>query len=113
MYLGILPISNAHVTGTMFGTVKAHFIRRMSEDECWNPGALKQLKGTPWRPVLGSGDSMTPTHNKSDQRAELEDHHADAVPPAIEDEELHERMRPTRHTYEHSGRLAQTYPSTA
>ena len=56
MYLGHRDESGEAIIGTKEGIVKCRsFRRKVIKEERWDAQAIKDIQGTPWRPVPGRG----------------------------------------------------------
>ena len=55
IWLGRATESDEHIVGTAQGVYTARSIRAKNDQEIWNSGLIKSMKGTPW--ASGSSDA--------------------------------------------------------
>ncbi len=51
IWLGLRWRSDEHLVGTKDGVVKARTVRRLLDDQKWNPEMINQIRGAPRRPT--------------------------------------------------------------
>ena len=86
--LGTLWMGNGYVIGTPFGTMKAHSINRLPEDDCWDAGLVNTMDGPPCRPVLGRFVRRLFAHMIRSNDVEFDDQREASFPPATGDDEF-------------------------
>ena len=50
IWLGRATESDEHIVGTALGVHTARSVRAKNDQEIWNSGLIKSMKGTPWTP---------------------------------------------------------------
>lgn len=83
--------SNGYIFGTTQGVTKARSIRRLTEDECRDSRAIREIQGAQWKPNPNTSGSRISAHVSGTN----EDAHHEAaldedISPAFNDDDLEE-----------------------
>ena len=91
LWLGTIERIEETIIGTMTGVVKCRTIRRLAEDDKWNPELVLKMQGLPWPPVPNKSGQHIPVEINSRGEA-VDEAEENEEPPkesaAMDEEEL-------------------------